>query len=106
MTGFAFPEMMVQVCQAHAKGERDRAFDLFDAYLPFARYEQQAGLVWPSENTCLPNAGRLPARRFADPVRHSRLKTSPTLITCLSVNSDDSASWLNEEIDHDRITCK
>ncbi len=44
MTGFAFPEMMVQVCQAHAKGERDRAFDLFDAYLPFARYEQQAGI--------------------------------------------------------------
>lgn len=44
MTGFAFPEMMVQVCQAHAAGQRDRAFDLFDAYLPFARYEQQAGI--------------------------------------------------------------
>ena len=44
MTGFAFPEMMVQVCQAHAAGDRDRAFDLFDAYLPFARYEQQPGI--------------------------------------------------------------
>jgi 4-hydroxy-tetrahydrodipicolinate synthase len=44
MTGFAFPEMMVQVCQAHAAGDKDRAFDLFDAYLPFARYEQQPGI--------------------------------------------------------------
>jgi 4-hydroxy-tetrahydrodipicolinate synthase len=41
MTGFAFPEMMVQVCKAYAAGELERAFDLFDAYLPFARYEQQ-----------------------------------------------------------------
>lgn len=44
MTGFAFPEMMVQVCQAHAAGDTDRALDLFDAYLPFARYEQQPGI--------------------------------------------------------------
>jgi 4-hydroxy-tetrahydrodipicolinate synthase len=41
MTGFAFPEMMVQVCKAYAAGDLERAFDLFDAYLPFARYEQQ-----------------------------------------------------------------
>lgn len=44
MTGFAFPEMMRQVCQAHAAGDVERAFDVFDAYLPFARYEQQAGI--------------------------------------------------------------
>jgi 4-hydroxy-tetrahydrodipicolinate synthase len=44
MTGFAYPEMMVDVVAAHARGERDRAHDLFDAYLPLARYEQQAGV--------------------------------------------------------------
>ena len=44
MTGFAFPEMMVQVWQAHARGEIERAHDIFDAYLPLARYEQQAGI--------------------------------------------------------------
>ena len=43
MTGFAFPEMMVQVCAAHAAGELARMRDLFDAYLPLARYEQQPG---------------------------------------------------------------
>ncbi|HEY7803169.1 MAG TPA: dihydrodipicolinate synthase family protein [Orrella sp.] len=44
MTGFAYPEMMVQVCNAHAAGDVDRAFDVFDAYLPLSRYEQQAGI--------------------------------------------------------------
>ena len=44
MTGFAYPEMMVDVCHAHANGQVERAHDLFDAYLPLARYEQQAGI--------------------------------------------------------------
>lgn len=44
MTGFAYPEMMVDVVAAHARGERERAHDLFDAYLPLAKYEQQAGV--------------------------------------------------------------
>lgn len=44
MTGFAYPEMMVDVVAAHVRGDRARAHDLFDAYLPLARYEQQAGV--------------------------------------------------------------
>ena len=30
--------------RAHANGDVERAHDLFDAYLPLARYEQQAGI--------------------------------------------------------------
>ena len=44
MTGFAYPEMMVGVCRAHAAGDIEKAHDIFDAYLPLARYEQQAGI--------------------------------------------------------------
>ena len=44
MTGFAYPEMMVEVVKAHAAGDIDRAFDIFDAYLPMSRYEQQPGI--------------------------------------------------------------
>jgi 4-hydroxy-tetrahydrodipicolinate synthase len=44
MTGFAYPEMMVTVCKAYAEGDIDRAHDLFDAYLPLARYEQQPNI--------------------------------------------------------------
>ena len=44
MTGFAYPEMMVEVCAAYAAGNVERAFDIFDAYLPLAKYEQQGGI--------------------------------------------------------------
>jgi 4-hydroxy-tetrahydrodipicolinate synthase len=44
MTGFAYPEMMVDVCRAHAAGDIEKAHDIFDAYLPLARYEQQTGV--------------------------------------------------------------
>ena len=44
MTGFAYPEMMVDVVKAHANGDIERAHDIFDAYLPLARYEQQPGI--------------------------------------------------------------
>jgi 4-hydroxy-tetrahydrodipicolinate synthase len=44
MTGFAYPEMMVDVWRAHQRGDIDRAQDLFDAYLPLVRYELQPGL--------------------------------------------------------------
>jgi 4-hydroxy-tetrahydrodipicolinate synthase len=44
MTGFAYPEMMVGICRAHAQGASHEMRDLFDAYLPLARYEQQPGI--------------------------------------------------------------
>ncbi len=44
MTGFAFPEMLVQVVDLFAQGEAQRAEDLFDAYLPLVRHELQPGI--------------------------------------------------------------
>lgn len=44
MTGFAYPEMMVGVVDAHAAGDIERAHDICDAYLPLARYEQQPNI--------------------------------------------------------------
>ena len=44
MTGFAYPEMMVDVCRLNAIGDHARAQDIFDAYLPLVRYEQQQGV--------------------------------------------------------------
>ena len=44
MTGFAFPEMLVQVCRAFFDGKADAAEDIFDIYLPILRYEQQFGI--------------------------------------------------------------
>jgi len=43
MTGYAFPEMLVEVCRLAGAGRRSEAHDLFDAHLPLVRYEQQPG---------------------------------------------------------------
>ena len=44
MTGYAFPDMLMDVVRLAQAGERDRAHDLFDAHLPLLRYEQQPGV--------------------------------------------------------------
>jgi 4-hydroxy-tetrahydrodipicolinate synthase len=44
MTGFCYPEMLTGVVENHTKGDVERAHDIFDAYLPLARYEQQQGI--------------------------------------------------------------
>ncbi|MEZ5911180.1 MAG: dihydrodipicolinate synthase family protein [Paracoccaceae bacterium] len=44
MTGYAFPDMLVDLMALHSAGRRDAAHDLFDAHLPLLRYEQQPGL--------------------------------------------------------------
>jgi 4-hydroxy-tetrahydrodipicolinate synthase len=44
MTGFAYPEMMVEVCRAFREGDAERGRDIFDSYLPLVRYEQQPGI--------------------------------------------------------------
>jgi len=44
MTGYAFPDLLVDVVRASRAGERNKAHDLFDAHLPLMRYEQQPGV--------------------------------------------------------------
>lgn len=44
MTGYAFPELLIDVVRLQKAGERDRAHDIFDAHLPLLRYEQQQGV--------------------------------------------------------------
>ncbi len=43
MTGFAYPEMLTEVVSLHANAKTEHAEDLYDAYLPLVRYEQQPG---------------------------------------------------------------
>ncbi|OZI35564.1 dihydrodipicolinate synthase family protein [Bordetella genomosp. 1] len=43
-TGYAFPDMLVDIVRLNAQGDREAAHDLFDAHLPLLRYEQQPGV--------------------------------------------------------------
>jgi len=44
MTGYAFPDMLVDTVRLSMEGRRDEAHDLFDAHLPLIRYEHQQGI--------------------------------------------------------------
>ncbi|MDG1282941.1 MAG: dihydrodipicolinate synthase family protein [Pseudorhodobacter sp.] len=44
MTGFAYPEMLVDVLRETVAHNPDRAQDIFDCYLPLVRHETQPGL--------------------------------------------------------------
>jgi 4-hydroxy-tetrahydrodipicolinate synthase len=44
MTGYAFPEMLVELQRLLEAGHRAAAHDLFDRHLPLLRYEQQPGV--------------------------------------------------------------
>jgi 4-hydroxy-tetrahydrodipicolinate synthase len=43
-TGFAYPEMLVDVCRKFFAGDVEGAEDLYDLYLPVVRHEQQPGI--------------------------------------------------------------
>lgn len=44
MTGFAFPNILAQICERFLSGERDEARRIFHHYLPIIRFEAQLGV--------------------------------------------------------------
>jgi 4-hydroxy-tetrahydrodipicolinate synthase len=44
-TGYAYPEMLVQLVKLIKGGKREEGHDLFDRHLPLLRYEQQPGML-------------------------------------------------------------
>ena len=73
MTGYAFPDMLVDVVRLARAGERDAAHDMFDAHLPLIRYEQQIGAglavrkyVLMRRGAILSDTQRRPASRLGE----------------------------------------
>jgi 4-hydroxy-tetrahydrodipicolinate synthase len=67
MTGFAYPEMLVQVYKLHAAGRHDAAEDLFDAYLPLVRHEQQPGIGLALRKEVLKRRGAIASAKIRAP---------------------------------------
>jgi 4-hydroxy-tetrahydrodipicolinate synthase len=44
MTGFAFPEILIQVVKQFHSGEQEKAKDVFYRYVPVMRFEFQEGI--------------------------------------------------------------
>ena len=67
MTGFCYPEMMVGVVREFGLGNVERAHDIFDAYLPLARYEQQQGIGLAGRKYVLAKRGVIASPRLRSP---------------------------------------
>ena len=59
MTGFSYPEMLVEVYERFTMGDRDGAEDVFDVYLPLLRYEAQPGIGLAVRKELLARRGAL-----------------------------------------------
>ncbi|EJJ30028.1 dihydrodipicolinate synthase family protein [Rhizobium sp. CF142] len=83
MTGFGYPEMMVEVCALAAAGDMDRAQDIFDAYLPLVRYEQQPGIGLSARKHVLARHGAIRSsaqRRPGTPLSKTAIEEIERLI--------------------------
>ncbi|MEW9836926.1 dihydrodipicolinate synthase family protein [Mesorhizobium sp. ZMM04-4] len=67
MTGFAYPEMLVEVCRLFHAGEVEGAEDLYDAYLPILRHEQQMGFGLAIRKEVLHRRGALRSAAMRHP---------------------------------------
>jgi 4-hydroxy-tetrahydrodipicolinate synthase len=59
MTGFSYPEMLVEVYERFVTGDLDGAEDVFDVYLPLLRYEAQPGIGLAVRKELLARRGAL-----------------------------------------------
>jgi 4-hydroxy-tetrahydrodipicolinate synthase len=59
MSGFAYPEMLVEVYERFSAGDVDAAEDVFDAYLPLLRMEHQPGVGLAVRKTLLHRRGAI-----------------------------------------------
>jgi len=66
-TGFAFPEMLVGVVEKFHAGDATAAEDLYDAYLPLVRHEQQPGIGLAIRKEILRRRGVIASARVRAP---------------------------------------
>ena len=61
MTGFAYPDVLVEVYKRFTAGDADGAEDIFDRYLPINRHEQQPGFGLAVRKEILRRRGAMPS---------------------------------------------
>jgi len=59
MTGFAYPDMLVEVCKCFSRQDPSAGEDLFDIYLPLLRHEQQPGFGLAARKEILRRRGAI-----------------------------------------------
>jgi len=66
-TGFAYPDVLVEIFELFGAGQADAAEDLYDAYLPVLRHEQQPGFGLPVRKEILRRRGAIKCAAVRQP---------------------------------------
>lgn len=95
MTGYAFPDMLVDVVRLQKDGRRDAAHDLFDAHLPLIRYEQQQGVGLAVRKYVLQKRGAIAsdAQRKPGPTLSAKAKTEVDYLLSRIARFDSRAKF-------------
>ncbi len=67
MTGFAYPEVLVDVCRHMAEGDRAKAEEVFHRYLPLILFESQEGIGLTIRKEALHHRGLIGTPRVRHP---------------------------------------
>ena len=94
MTGFAFPEILVQIVSLYRAGRVDEAADVFYRAVPLMRFEFQEGIGMAIRKEVLHRAARLPARRRARPApRSTRRRARRSIASGVGRGEWERGTW-------------
>jgi 4-hydroxy-tetrahydrodipicolinate synthase len=97
MTGFAFPDVLVEVFDLFQRGQADAAEDLFDAYLPILRHEQQPGFGLPVRKEILRRRGAIRSAAVRAPgggLDADDLAELDRMLARLQARTEASQEWM------------
>ena len=67
MTGFAYPEVLVEVINLYDAGEHQKAMDVFNKFLPLILYENQEGINLSIRKEAVKHRGIIPSAKVRHP---------------------------------------
>ena len=95
MTGFAFPEMLIEVVTQFRQGEIERAADAFYRYVPLMRFEFQEGIGVAIRKEVLRRRGALANATIRPPGTKLDAATSAALDRLLGwMKTQQKAKWV------------
>jgi len=96
MTGFAFPEILVEIVSAFRAGETDRAADVFYRNVPLMRFEFQEGIGMAIRKEVLKRRGALGSAAIRAPGAKLDSPTVAALDRVMAwVKKNQGAKWIS-----------
>jgi 4-hydroxy-tetrahydrodipicolinate synthase len=96
MTGFAFPEILVEIVSAFRAGEVDRAADVFYRNVPLMRFEFQEGIGMAIRKEVLRRRGALKSAAIRAPGAKLDAATVAALDRVMAwIEKDRSVRWIS-----------